>query len=366
MRNATTRLLTRADLSTLISAHGADTLMGDMIAAIETAFVSFDEAKCTVPVRSGFSYTAPRPGLVEWMPILRQSDHVTLKMVGYHPENPGWANLPTIQSMVGRWDTDTGRLVAICEGGLLTALRTGAASSVASKALAKADASTLGLIGAGAQAVTQLHALSQVFDLSCVLIHDSQPAHAASFPSRVAGRLKAGVRIETSSTQRMLAEADIICTATTVAPGDGPLFSSAADAKAHLHVNAIGADFPGKTELPLDLMQSAFVVPDFTEQAIREGECQQLRRDEIGMDLTALLQRPGLQAQLHSARTVFDSTGFALEDDAALSLILDLAGHYDIGSEIEMETPGLDVLNPYDAAEPTASSTSPLKLDTLP
>ena len=99
------------------------------------------------------------------MPIYKKGAEVVIKVVGYHPKNPKNFNLPTILSSISSYDTKTGHLMGIADGVLLTALRTGAASAVASELLAKPESTTLGLIGCGAQSITQLHALSRYSNL---------------------------------------------------------------------------------------------------------------------------------------------------------------------------------------------------------
>ncbi len=130
----------------------------------------FDPGRHVIPVRDGFDYQQPQIGLIEWMPALASGEAVTVKMVGYHPQNPLHLNVPTILSTVLWFDVTTGHLQSVMDGNLLTAIRTGAASAVASKVLARPDAEVLGLIGCGAQSVSQLHALSRVFKLRQVLL----------------------------------------------------------------------------------------------------------------------------------------------------------------------------------------------------
>ena len=97
------------------------------------------------------------------------------------------------------------------------------------------------------------------------------------------------IEIIPSSTQDILIQSDIVCTATSIEAGAGPLFGDF-ETNPALHINAIGSDFPGKIELPLNFLKKSFICPDFIEQAVIEGECQQLSIDEIGPDIVTLLQ----------------------------------------------------------------------------
>ncbi len=156
----------------------------------------------------------------------------------------------------------------------------------------------------------------------------------------------------------MLPQVDVLCTQTSVEPGDGPVFEDGAH-KPHLHVNAIGSDFPGKIEVPLALLERSTVCPDFPEQAIREGECQQLTRQQIGPSLAALVKDPDRYRFTHEGPTVFDSTGFALEDAVAADLLLDFAREMGVGSSLEIESVSEDPWDPYAFYEaPVAGSSA--------
>ena len=174
-----TLLLTETDVQRLLRAVGIDRFMDALIVRLETAFCSVDSAT-EIPVRTGFHYDTPASGLIEWMPIKTPSGPMVIKVVGYHPSNPATHRLPSVISTLFAYDTTTGHLEAVMDGTLLTAMRTGAASAVASRWMARPDSCRLGLIGCGAQAVTQLHALSRLFTFEQVLIHDIDASAMAS------------------------------------------------------------------------------------------------------------------------------------------------------------------------------------------
>ncbi len=325
--------------------HGIDAVMEALISRMWTAFNIYDPLNTIIPKRSGFNYKNPESGLVEWMPLHGKGEKVIIKVVGYHPNNPDKYNLPTILSTLSAYDTATGHLLGLMDGVLLTALRTGAASAIASTLLAKPDSTTLGLIGCGAQSVTQLHALSCKFDFDRVLIYDVDNAALSSFEDRCAA-LQLNVEVVPASIEEIVAAADILCTATSVEAGKGPLFSGLRT-KSWLHVNAVGADFPGKVELPLNLLENSFVCPDFREQAIVEGECQQLDHSKIGPDLVEVVQNLEAYAHAQNQCTVFDSTGWALEDQVVMELFLEYASSLGLGQEIEVEFMPEDAKSPY-------------------
>lgn len=347
-----TRILTREDVERVIMYTGLDRIMDELITRLERAIKTYDTSDIQIPIRSGFNYSQPQTGLIEWMPLYKQGKEVIIKVVGYHPSNPEREGLPTIISTVYAYDTSTGSLIGVMDGVLLTALRTGAASAVATKYMAAKDSRTLGLIGCGAQAVTQLHALSRIFKLNKVLAYDIDPDITASFARR-SDALKLSIEIVPSGISEIMQESDIVCTATSIDVGAGPLFDGV-DVKDHVHINAVGSDFPGKTELPKSLLLDSHVCPDFMGQAMIEGECQQLDESQVGPRLTDVVKSPGKYSELMSGKTVFDSTGWALEDMVAMELFMELAQDLNLGQEIEVENLAGDARNPYSFMHATA------------
>lgn len=340
-----TLVVSAANVNTIISNYGVDNIMDQLTERLNRAIHSYNPSTTEIPIRSGFNYQGDLPGLVEFMPVHRKTDSVVLKVVGYHPKNPSAFNLPTILSSVTSYDTTTGHLKCIMDGVLLTALRTGAASAIASKSLAKPDSTILGLIGCGAQSVVQLHALSRYFSIDEVLLYDTDFTALETFKERIEFMgLKVDVVI--APIDKIVKSSDIICTATSIDPGKGPLFGEI-DKQSHLHINAVGSDFPGKIELPLSLLKKATVVPDFPEQAKIEGECQQLSESEIGPSFSELIKNANKYQHLKDELTVFDSTGWALEDQVTQELIQELALEMGVGEEIEIENGAGDVKNPY-------------------
>lgn len=351
-----TLILTRDDVQRVVHHHGPDALMDALIGRLQEACASFDPDQTEIPPRSGFAYHQPAEGLLEWMPCLRTGERVVVKVVGYHPTNAERNGLPTVVSTVSAYDPSSGHLLALADATLLTALRTGAASAVATDVLAPAEAEVLGLIGLGAQAVTQLHAVARVRPVRRALVFDIDPEAVSSFSDRV-GRLVPGLRIEAVSADEVVAEADVVCTATSVGIGKGPVFGEV-EPKSWCHFNAVGSDFPGKVEIPRTLLDRSLVCPDFRAQAVAEGECQQLDPGAIGPDLPELVRDAALYVGARDRLTVFDSTGWALEDELAMGLLVELAEPLGLGTRLPVESVGGDALNPYGFLT-EAAATSP-------
>jgi ornithine cyclodeaminase/alanine dehydrogenase-like protein (mu-crystallin family) len=334
------------DVRTIVRKVGLNRIMDDAIHALHDACATYNPDAHVVPVRDGFEYDQPHLGLIEWMPAMKHGHEVIIKVVGYHPENPATHALPTILSTALCFDTRNGHLLAVMDGNFLTAVRTGAASAVASRILAAPESQVLGLIGCGAQSISQLHALSRVFDLQQVMVFDTDQDAAASFSRRSAYLDLPDVEIVSAPLEQVATGADILCTATSVAIGAGPVFSDRL-LQPWVHVNAVGSDFPGKTEVPLSLLERSLVCPDFLPQAVHEGECQQLSSPDIGPDLLQLVQQAENFQQHQAGTTVFDSTGWAMEDYVTMNLLMNFGRELGCGTELSLANVSADPHNPY-------------------
>lgn len=345
---AATRCLDVADLAEVIEDVGLNAYVDELIDRLRSAFKHFDPERIHHQTRSGFSYQNPNLGLVEWMPAMAAGEMVSVKTVGYHPDNPAIRNLPSVLATIALYETATGRLSAICEGTLLTALRTGAASAVMTDALARPGPVTLGVVGCGAQAVTQVHAISRIRTIDRLIVTDVEPANARSLPDRLPdSALKTDLEIvEPAEFGDVVAELDVLCTCTSVGVDRGPVVELRG-AKPGLHVNAVGSDFPGKVELPVDYLRSSVVVPDVAEQCLIEGESQQLTEGDLGPDILRVLSDPA-SVELVNQRTVFDSTGWSYEDQIAAVMFLDHATRLGVGTTVALQHAPRDPFDPFE------------------
>jgi ornithine cyclodeaminase/alanine dehydrogenase-like protein (mu-crystallin family) len=352
-RGVETLVLSIDDLRAIVDSVGLDVLMDQTIERLEETCLELRPGEIDVPVRDGLSNG--QYGLLEWMPVRRGSRDLTLKIVSYYPTNPIERLLPTILSVGMAFDATCGHLLSLSDATFSTALRTGAASALATRVLANPDSRVLGLVGAGAQSLSQLHALSRVFELEEVLVFDTDSSVSNSFAARARMLGLNGTRFSSARLDEVTGRADIVCTSTSVKPDQGPVFDDV-NLQVHLHVNAVGSDFPGKTELPLSLMKRSFVAVDFRDQAVREGEAQRLRDHEIGPDLIELVRGASQYEANRTQQTVFDSTGFALEDAVVIGLLHDHARDISVGTLCEIEAIGNDPTNPYSFLEKTINA----------
>jgi ornithine cyclodeaminase/alanine dehydrogenase-like protein (mu-crystallin family) len=342
-----TRILDVHSVRAVLEKTGPSDFLTRLINRMRSAFDAHDPSTTTSIDRTGFHYTQPALGLVEWMPTMHAGERVAVKTVGYHPTNPLRRGIPSVLSSTAFYDTSTGNLEALVESTLLTALRTGAASALASEILASPDASTVGVVGCGAQAVTQLHALSLVRPVTNVIAFDIDPANAESLATRTDF---IGLEVElvgASELDRLVDSADILVTATSVDPGAGPVVPDTGTQKPWLHVNAVGADFHAKIEIPRSQLLRSLVVPDVTAQCLIEGESQQLQVDQLGPDLVSLVKNAADHEDRRASLTVFDSTGWAFEDLIVAELTLEIATELDLGAHVDFQAAPADPFDPY-------------------
>ncbi|MGA3093843.1 MAG: ornithine cyclodeaminase family protein [Dehalococcoidales bacterium] len=286
--------------------------MKEIIPAVEDAFLQWALGKSQMPPKS---YLTVDKGDFRAMPASLPGA-AGLKWVNVHPGNPS-RNLPTVMAVIIYNDPATGYPLAIMDGTDITAYRTGAASAVASKYLARKNSCTLGLVGAGRQAYTQLMAHAAIYDLQLIKVYDISEAATArlmrAFPQ---------YRIEAHTLPDVLAS-DIVC---TVTPAHQPVVKKEW-VKPGVHINAVGADAHGKEELDPEILNEAVIFVDDMRQASTSGEINVpldrglLNPNRIRGSLSDLVG--GLKTGRTSDKeiTVFDSTGLAIEDIACARLI---------------------------------------------
>jgi ornithine cyclodeaminase/alanine dehydrogenase-like protein (mu-crystallin family) len=345
-------LIRPVDIGAAMAATGAQALFQRVIRELKGELKSWHDGDVRLPQRTGFVTDPDIPSVLEWMPYAGMDMDVTLKVVAYNPSNDR-RGLPSVVGSIAVYDGPTGHLHTLVDGIALTAIRTGAASAVASSVLAASSSKVLGIVGAGAQAVAQVYALCAVLPIDRVLVYDRAPEAAASLQNRCDLQ---DMPILQTRLEDVEEGSDIICTATSVEIGQGPVIVGDHLA-AHAHINAVGSDLPGKTELPRSVLQRAFVTPDFPAQAHVEGECQQLAIEEVGPPLADLIRYPDRYAHCREDLTVFDSTGMGLQDHVVARVIREIVTDLNLGVRIPLQHFGADPRDPFDfqSIQPNAS-----------
>ncbi|MFV0633762.1 ornithine cyclodeaminase [Demequina sp.] len=270
-------------------------------------------------------------GVIELMPT-SDGTHYALKVVNGHPDNPA-RDLQTVAAFGVLADVDTGYPLMISEMTILTALRTAATSAVAARALARPSGRNLALIGAGSQAEFQALAMRAAVGIDAVTVWDTDPAAMDKVARNLHG---SGLRIRlASSAADAVAGADIVTTCT--ADKANATVLTADMIEPGMHLNAIGGDCPGKTELDAHILHDAHLVAvEFEPQTRIEGEIQQVSPDFPVTALWDILtgDAPGRTADAQV--TIFDSVGFALEDFSALRFVRDALHGTDLMEDIDL------------------------------
>jgi len=302
-----TLLLTQKDIASVLT----PSLAND---TVEKAFRAHGLGLVDMPAKS---YLYFPEGDLRSMPAYISGegfDIAGVKSVNVHPKNPA-LKLPSVMAVIILNDPQTGFPLAILDGTYITGIRTGAAGAVAAKYLSRVESEVAGFVGCGAQARTQLACLLEVRKIRKIKIwqYDDDKACAEDFKRRA----KRAFGIETavsSNIDDVTRDADIVVTTT---PSRFPLVNRVSPGA---HINAIGADAPGKQEIHPEILTKAKVVIDDWTQAAHSGEINvPLRRKQI--DKRNVYARLGdIVAGEKNGRTsaeeitLFDSTGLAIQD----------------------------------------------------
>ncbi|MGM0398253.1 MAG: ornithine cyclodeaminase family protein [Halobacteriota archaeon] len=326
------------DRSTLLLASqevDAEMPMAELIAALEDAFVAYAREDAQMPPKSYIDLPQYN-GDFRSMPAYLDAtdwDAAGIKWVNVHPDNPDDHGLPTVMGTVIYSDPETAYPLAIMDGTVLTKKRTGAAAGVATDHLAVEDASSLGIIGAGEQAHTQLEAISQVRDIEEVVVSDVDSDAVQAFIDEYDD--------EFTVREGTVSEAGHCDVLSTVTPVESPIVSLD-DVGERTHINAMGADAEGKHELADELLLDAKLVIDNYEQCTHSGEIN-VPWSEGVLDDADLYGEIGAVAAGETAGrtdedgiTVFDSTGLAIQDVAAAHVVYEHAQEHDIGTEFDL------------------------------
>lgn len=320
---AGTRIITGAD----VRKH-AD--MEAIIDGLETAFRDYQNGAAMMPPKSYVELPGVN-GDFRSMPA-QVDESAGIKWVNVHPDNPDRFGLPTVMGLVVYSDPESAYPLAVIDGTELTRYRTGAAAGVATRHLAPPDADSLGLLGAGVQARTQLAAIATQIDLSKVVVSDLDESAVEDFIEDESDRDCEIV----GGTPEELGECDVISTTT---PARDPIIK-AEWVRAGTHINAMGADAAGKQELDHELLTQAKVVVDDWEQCSHSGEINvsvtagMFTQDDVAATVGEIVTED--HSALRTQTTIFDSTGLAIQDIATAKQLYTAADAVDAGQVIDI------------------------------
>jgi ornithine cyclodeaminase/alanine dehydrogenase-like protein (mu-crystallin family) len=325
-----TVVLSRSDVVELLDLH-------DCVEAVEQAFRLHASGRTFGPGVLGIHATEGSFH-IKAAGLTGDRDYFAAKTNANFPQNPRRFGLPTIQGAVLLADASTGELLAVMDSASVTALRTGAATAVAAKFLARPDARIATIVGCGAQGEVQLAAIAAVLSLQHAWVLDVDHARAERLAAQAATTL--GIRVEaTKDLRAALARSDVCVTCTP----SRNAFLGARDVRPGTFIAAVGADSQGKQELEPELVASATPVADILEQCAEIGELQHalaaglLTRDRVHAELADVVsgRRPGRTRD--DEITVFDSSGTALEDVAAAVVAYEQARALGRGTEVRLD-----------------------------
>ncbi len=321
-----TTLLSTNDIARIVAAHGLPEVLHRMEAAITADFRRWPEFDKVARVASH-----SRDGVIELMPVA-DAAHYSFKYVNGHPGNHRHG-LPTVMAFGVLADVATGRPELLSELTLTTAMRTAATSVMAARALARPGARTMALIGNGAQSEFQALAFHHGLGIDTLRLFDTDPAASAKLLRHLGGVRGLQVRVCASSAEAVRG-ADIVTTVT--ADKRNAAIVTPEMVEPGMHLNAVGGDCPGKTELHPGVLQHANVFVEYEPQSRIEGDIQQMPAGFAVTELWRVLTGQAAGRSSAAELTVFDSVGFALEDFSALRLMRDLALNLGLGSEVDL------------------------------
>lgn len=323
--NPPPRFLSESDVRELLDLPTAITLMRD-------AFVELSSGGADAPVRTSIDLAGMNARALFMPAHSPRRGAVGVKSVMVHRDNPA-AGLPRIHAMMLVFDDRTGAPVAVIDAEYLTAARTGAASAVATEALARPDSVSVALFGAGVQGETQLDAVCAVRPIRRALVFDPTPGKAAEFGRRASERLE--IEVYPAAAPDELSGADIVCTATTART---PVFDRS-QLGPGVHINGVGSYTPEMAEIPPDVIAGALLVVDQREACLVEAgdiiqpiEAGLLAAGHIHAELGEVLAGTAEGRTSSDQVTVFKSVGNAIQDLAVTAHLLDAASKRGIGT----------------------------------
>lgn len=311
MKNLSTYLIKKSEIEKIFDLKNA-------ISVVEKVLKLYAENKTQMPAKIYLDF---EKGDFRCMPAYIPSLKVGgLKVVNVHPNNK---TLPTVMALIILLDPDTGFPLVVMDGKYITDLRTGAAGAIAIKYLSRQNSKTVGFIGSGRQAETQLEALMITKPkIKEIFVYDINLEKAKNFCEKYSQRynLKA---IPADSVETALKSADIVITTT---PSRIPVVKENY-IKPGTHINAIGADAAGKQELESSLTKKSKIVIDNWEQASHSGEINVplsqgiISKKDIYAELGEIILGKKKGRENQKEITIFDSTGLAIQDIACAGFV---------------------------------------------
>ena len=330
-----TRFIDVPTMSKLVYDIGVPRFIGELADTIRDDFLHWPEFDKSARVANHSDI-----GVIELMPV-SNAERYAFKYVNGHPSNTQ-RGMYTVMAFGVLADVDTGYPVLLSELTVATALRTCATSLMAARALARPDSKRMALIGNGAQSEFQALAFHTQLGIEEIAVYDVDPDATEKLIRNLAEY--SGLKIiRASSTAEAVKGADIVTTVT--ADKAYATIITPDMLEPGMHINGVGGDCPGKTELHADVLRAGRVFVEYEPQSRVEGDIQQLPADFPVVDLWKVLAGTEEGRQDKDQITIFDSVGFALEDYSTLRYVYQQALLRDVGVDIELVPDGDDPKN---------------------
>ncbi|MBL0088168.1 MAG: ornithine cyclodeaminase [Ideonella sp.] len=327
-----TRFVDVSAMAQLVQRVGLAPLLAQMANALREDFLRWDEFDKSARVASHSDL-----GVIELMPV-SDAQRYAFKYVNGHPGNTA-LGLYTVMAFGVLAEVGTGRPLLLSELTLTTALRTAATSAMAARALARPASRRMALIGNGAQSEFQALAFHHLVGITEIRAFDVELSATAKLQRNLANVPGLTVTRATSVAEAVRG-ADVVTTVT--ADKARATIITPEMIEPGMHINGVGGDCPGKTELHPEVLRSARVFVEYEPQTRVEGDIQQLPADFPVVELWRVLAGTAPGRQSAEQVTVFDSVGFALEDYTALRLVHRLATELDLGEDVDLVPPATD------------------------
>ncbi|NDC82298.1 ornithine cyclodeaminase family protein [bacterium] len=306
----------------------------ETITVVEASTRDFGTGKSTMPPKT-YLDIPNQMGDFRAMPAFSERYNVAgVKWVNSHPDNSR-LNLPTVRAQILLNDPTTAEPLALLDGTRITSMRTGAVGGIACKYLARKGATTLGILGAGIQAYFQAMAICAIIPITEIRIYDHSRDALTAFTTKVR-QFYSKKLIECNSISTALDDMSIIATTT---PSRSPIVDDGW-IRPGSHINAIGADAPGKQELDPKILVRGKIVVDDVHQASHSGEInvplqrQIISKSKVSTSLADILSGTKKGRTSSKQITIFDSTGLAIHDIATAGYVYRKAMELNIGTKI--------------------------------
>ena len=294
--------------------------MEEAIRAMKTAFAQLSSGEAVVPPRLSLDIPDKNATSLVMPAYATGSPYYTVKIVSVNYSNPD-KGLPLIHGIVQVFDAENGKHIANLDGASITAIRTGAASGLATDLLAKENANVCAVFGTGVQAAAHIEAVLEVRPIEKIIVFSRSKLSAEKFCSTLANQVQCEIGEKES-----LLEADIVCTTT---PASSPLFE-ADKIKPGCHLNVVGSHQPSFREVPTGLVVRSKIIVDKREACeqeagdliipVQEGSWS---FEQVHGELGQVVSRDIISRESEKEITLFKSVGNAIQDHAMAHLIME-------------------------------------------